>query len=184
VVADGPVEEDDRPLSAATIKAIESGVNGLRPELAARITALTGVDTRPMLKGRLSKPKTIDGRPFSVETLRQWKEKRFEDEELGKLVEALSGRIGDILERHSNSTSGLRLAYCLLSEALGTVTRSMEPLPDDTFLPEVEELHDVIDQEHPTGRMDGWGQVRRMASKPRPAPSPPKKKPAKRAAKG
>ncbi len=161
--------EDDRPLSAATIKAIESGVNGLRPELAARVTALTGVDTRPMLKGDLSKPKTIDGMPFSSETLLQWQGKEFNDEEVKRLLHALSGGVEDVLEELAREPDRLRLAYCLLSETLGSITQSLSSSTRDVAFPELEELHDVIDPGHSAPRNDTWEQViRNLASKPAP----------------
>lgn len=61
--------------SVHTIQAVENGRLAVSPTLEARFFVETGADTKELVKGRKGKALDQNGRPYSKEYYRTWKER-------------------------------------------------------------------------------------------------------------
>ncbi len=131
-----------REKAAITIKRIEAGSLKLSSHLAVLITAATGVDTTPLLAGKLSKPKTVEGKEFTLSTLQRWRTE-LNTVQLARLCDELAVRLTNVFRSKFDGSDqpGFRMLFC---EVTHLISQHSEPSkgasPVERLLPGITSL--------------------------------------------
>jgi hypothetical protein len=168
--------EDGTARAGITIRRLEAGSLRLLPKLAAQITALTGVDTRPMLKGGLKgdlpPPQTLQGTPFTADAYNKWKDRALPAGKVSELVKTLARIIQRCLE-NAESPEEVKEVFCQLCAAIGSVGGAAE----FELLPGIESLATLFLQEGVTMGRDTIEELALIRPEdPKPARARPTKK--------
>jgi transcriptional regulator with XRE-family HTH domain len=93
-------------VSKATIENIELGRAPVSPELADAIGAFTGAVPWTILSD--AGPRDFNGKPYSAESWKHWREYQFDDEQIEKLAKLARDHLFVLLEAAARDTPGLR----------------------------------------------------------------------------
>ncbi len=116
--------------SAVTIKKIEDGSLKLSRRIAFLVTAATGVDTAPILRGSLDEPKTLDGTDFNERSYREWTAGLVK----GHAIDFAEGIGRELLDLFSatyelRDSAALRRMFCEFADLIATCWDGL-PTPD------------------------------------------------------
>jgi transcriptional regulator with XRE-family HTH domain len=93
-------------VTKATIENIELGRAPVSPELADAIGAFTGAV--PWTISSDAGPRDFNGKPYSAESWKHWREYQFDDEQIEELAEMARDHLFVLLEAAARDTPGIR----------------------------------------------------------------------------